>query len=124
MLTMNYREIKEFARELRNYPTPEEKILWNFLRNKKLEGRKFLRQHPIIFEGNNNDYVFFIPDFYCHSENLAIELDGKIHLKRKLKDIKKDEILNSKGIRVLRIKNEEMNNIDKVLKKIQDLFIS
>ena len=30
MLTMNYREIKEFARELRNYPTPEEKILWNF----------------------------------------------------------------------------------------------
>ena len=121
---MNYREIKELARKLRNNPTTEESALWEFLRNKKLEGRKFLRQHPIIFEEKNSDCCFFIPDFYCYSENIAIELDGKIHLKRKWEDKRRDEILNSKGIQVLRIKNEEMNNIALVLKKIKDLFKS
>jgi len=44
--------------------------LWNILKSKKLEGRKFRRQHSI---GS------FIVDFCCPSEKLIVELDGAPH---------------------------------------------
>jgi len=65
---------------------------------------------------------YYIPDFYCSAEKLAIELDGKIHEFRKEKDRRKDEILNAKGIYVLRIKNTELEDINSVLDKIQSCF--
>ena len=64
---------KEFARNLRKESTPEEKIVWEALRNKKFLGLKFRRQH--VLKG-------FVVDFYCHSLNLAIEIDGGIHQKQ------------------------------------------
>ncbi|XGB40657.1 MAG: DUF559 domain-containing protein [Cyanobacteria bacterium LVE1205-1] len=39
--------MQEVARQLRRESTPSEAILWEALRNRKLEGRKFRRQHPI-----------------------------------------------------------------------------
>lgn len=51
--------LKELARKMRKNSTKAEKVLWQHLRNKKLEGRIFRRQHPIDI---------FIVDFYCHSE--------------------------------------------------------
>ncbi len=47
---MNRKQIIELARELRKNQTPEEKLLWQFLRNRKLKGVKFLRQHPIAYQ--------------------------------------------------------------------------
>ena len=116
---MKYPEIKARATELRKNPTSAEKLLWLNLRKQKLIGKKFLRQHPIIYESRNNEHFFFIPDFYCASAKLAVELDGKIHDKTVDKDINRDTILNSMGIRVLRIKNEDLKDLDTVIEKIK-----
>jgi very-short-patch-repair endonuclease len=56
---MHYLKIKELAAEFRKDPTEAEQYLWTFLRKRKLSGKKFLRQHPIIYE--------------------VIELDGGVH---------------------------------------------
>lgn len=60
----------EFARHHRENTTQTEEILWEVLRDKKLEGNKFRRQHLI---------AGYILDFYCHKFKLAIEIDGGYH---------------------------------------------
>jgi len=119
---MKYQEIKKLARRLRLNPTPAERLLWSYISNRKVEGRKFLRQHPIIYDSNRNEHFFFIPDFYCRSELLIIELDGPIHNKQITQDRKRDAILKSKNYRILRIQNEELINIALVLEKIKNEF--
>jgi len=74
-----YKTIKQLAKELRKNQTEAEEMLWQKLRNRKLYGYKFLRQHPIIHSGFINKLYFFIADFYCAEKELVIELDGKIH---------------------------------------------
>jgi very-short-patch-repair endonuclease len=64
------KEIKARARELRKVMTPAEKMLWQQLRGRGLNGLKFRRQHPL---GN------LIVDFYCAEHRLVIEVDGGIH---------------------------------------------
>lgn len=119
---MKYPEIKEITRKLRNNPTPSEVKLWKNLRRRQLGGRKFLRQHAIIHDSIGNEHFFYVPDFYCSKEKLAIELDGKIHYLTKERDFKRDEILNDLGIKVCRIKNEDLKDIDNVLTKIKNEF--
>jgi len=116
---MKYPEIKEIVKKLRNNPTQEEKMLWEELKNKKLAGEKFLRQHPIFYDRNMIDHRFFVADFYCARKKLVIELDGKIHEYQKERDNWRDEIIESKGIKIIRIKNEELKEIDSVLNKIK-----
>jgi very-short-patch-repair endonuclease len=55
---------------------------------------------------------------------LIIELDGPIHNSQKEYDKRRDEILISKGYRILRIENDELENIDLVLEKIKSQFIN
>ncbi len=74
-----YKTIKQLARGLRKDQTKTEERLWQALRNRKLDGYKFLRQHPIVHGGCMNKPDFFIIDFYCAEKGLVIELDGKIH---------------------------------------------
>ena len=121
---MKWIEIKEIATRLRNEPTEAESLLWKEIRNRKLKGRKFLRQHPIIYDANRdkNDFFFFIPDFYCASEKLIIELDGPIHDFQKEKDYRRELILTSHDLRMLRIRNEELGNIEKVKRRITEMF--
>ena len=45
-----------YSKENRKQPTQAEKVLWQHLRNRRLNGFKFRRQHPV------SD---FIADFYC-----------------------------------------------------------
>ena len=100
------------AKSLRQNETPAEKILWQYLRNRQLNGMKFRRQHPI------DKYVL---DFYCHECKLAIELDGNIHDEKmnKLYDEVRTADLNDEGIHVIRFRNEEvLNDVTAVLKKI------
>ena len=106
---MKYYEIKKIARRLRSQQTPAEKTLWNYIRERKLMGRKFLRQHPIIYESKRNNHFFYIPDFYCMKEKLVIELDGPVHDYQKERDFRRDQILRSQNLKVLRIKNEELH---------------
>ena len=119
---MKYSDIKELKQKLRNGATPSEQVLWQHIRRRQLRGRKFLRQHAIVYDSNGSEYFFFIPDFYCKDEQLAIELDGKIHDFQKTKDQNRDEVIQDMGITVLRIKNEELSDVNKVLEKIINHF--
>ena len=112
----------ELARKLRMNQTPAEVILWNRLRNRKLVGRKFLRQHPIFFQYGNHD-AFFIADFYCHEHRLVLEVDGKRHDYQKNYDAFKTHIINALGINVMRFKNDEIeSNIEGVLIRLREIL--
>lgn len=102
------------ARLLRSKMTAAEKILWNYLQNKRFEGYKFRRQHPLHL---------FIVDFYCHELGLIIEVDGAYHevKKQKEQDDKRTELLKFQGLTVRRFTNEEVaTDIDNVLTKIKE----
>lgn len=113
------KSITQYARELRKNQTDEENILWQHLRKRKLGGFKFNRQFPIVY-GNylNGKPNFFIVDFYCFEKKLAIEVDGKIHDFQKEYDKERERIIKNLGVKILRFKNEELNNISEVLDKI------
>jgi very-short-patch-repair endonuclease len=91
------RKMIEIAREFRKESTPGEKIMWNALRGKKLDGIKFRRQQPI---------GYFVVDFYSSAYRLVVEVDGPIHESQKEADAARQEILVILGLNVLRIKTE------------------
>ncbi len=105
-----WEKLKPLAREMRHEPTPEEDLLWQRLRNRKILGLKFRRQHTIDR---------FILDFYCSEASLAIEVEGIIHQYTQEQDAIRKEYLESVGLRVLRFSNEEVKtNLDDVVEKI------
>jgi very-short-patch-repair endonuclease len=109
---------KNICRELRKNSTTAENLMWSELRNHKLGGLKFYRQFPIFYDLEGKE-SFFVADFYCHENSLIVELDGETHLYRIKEDTERTKILNHLGLKVVRIKNEEvMNNIEFVLGKI------
>ncbi|MFW6211092.1 MAG: endonuclease domain-containing protein, partial [bacterium] len=98
------------SKELRKNSTDAENKLWNALKAKRFMGLKFRRQQQV---GG------YIADFYCTEKKLIIELDGGQHA-NSISDEKRDEFMESKGIRVLRIWNNEiMNNIEGVMEHIK-----
>ena len=103
------------ARHLRDNPTEAENILWRKL-NRKQQGVKFRRQHPI--------YVY-IADFYCHEKKLVIEVDGDYHLKLDQREYDKlrSEDIKEFGIEVIRFKNERvLEGIDEVIIEIEEII--
>jgi leucyl-tRNA synthetase len=115
---LDFGEIEKHSQELRQNMTESEKLLWAKIKNRKLAGFKFIRQHPIIYKGDLIRLNYFIADFYCNEKKLVIELDGPIHEATKEYDEFRDSELENLGIKVLRIKNEELANINEVLQKI------
>lgn len=93
----NRKSLKLFRSSLRNNSTSAEAVLWDMLKSKNIDGRKFRRQHSI---GN------YIVDFYCASEKLVIELDGNPHGEyyKIEEDKKRDQYLESLGFSILRYK--------------------
>src|SRR5262245_61802138 len=91
------RKMVEIAREFRKEPTAGEKILWEALRGKKLDGIKFRRQQPI---------GYFIVDFYASAFRLVVEVDGPIHDQQIEIDQARQDILEELGLVVFRIKTE------------------
>jgi very-short-patch-repair endonuclease len=83
------------ARRLRREMSLPEVMLWQILRRQP-GGIKFRRQHPI------GQYVL---DFYVLNLKLAIEVDGASHDMgdRPERDDLRDQWLESRGIRVIRI---------------------
>jgi very-short-patch-repair endonuclease len=114
-----FKNITQLARDLRKRQTESEKILWQELRNRNLDRFKFLRQHPIVYAGTAKRPLFFIVDFYCAERALVIEVDGGIHEHKKEEDYQRDLILGSMGLVVVRIKNEELGNMEEVKTKIR-----
>ncbi len=107
----------EFSKELRQRHTKPEEIIWELLRNRKLNGLKFRRQHPILN---------YIADFYCHEIKLVIEIDGKIHNSQENKDYdnERNKELKEEGVTTLRFSNEEvLNELPNVLKKLKNFII-
>jgi very-short-patch-repair endonuclease len=108
------KEIRERAKKLRKNSTKAEELLWEVLRNEKLSGLKFRRQHPV---------ENYIVDFYCHSQKLAIEVDGPVHDYEWSEeyDIKREQVLKSLDIKVIRFKNEEvLKDLNFVINKIKE----
>jgi adenine specific DNA methylase Mod/very-short-patch-repair endonuclease len=104
--------IKLFAREMRHAPTDAEQRLWYFLRDRRLGGYKFRRQHPV---GN------YIADFACIEGRLIVELDGGQHAEifQQEKDEVKTAFFTERGFRVLRFWNHQvLNDTQAVLEEI------
>ena len=109
-------KLYQYGRELRHESTEAEKLLWAELRNRKLNGLKFRRQHPLDK---------FIVDFYCNEKKLVVELDGGVHNEKinKEYDEARTAMLAGLNIIVLRFKNEDViNNMKEVLRKISDVI--
>ena len=88
------------ARTLRKNMTKEERHLWyDFLRDYPI---KFLRQKIL---GK------YIVDFYSAEAKLIVELDGSQHYEESgiSKDAERSAYLESYGLKVLRIPNNEVN---------------
>jgi ATP-dependent DNA helicase RecG len=106
-----YKLLKELQVKNKNQPTEAESVLWECLRNKKLE-YKFRRQH-IIDE--------FIVDFVNLEKNLIIEVDGGYHntIEQKEADELRTQILREIGFKVIRFTNEQIiGDLDNVLSHI------
>ena len=94
--------------------------MWKQLRNRKLHGYKFLRQHPILVSRDNGKTSFYIADFYCSEKKLVVEIDGSVHALQIEYDKARDIIMNEMELTVLRITNDEVEkNVFEVLKRIK-----
>ncbi len=99
------------ARLLRQRATPAEAALWEALRNRRLAGLRFRRQHKIIG---------FIVDFCCPKKNLVVEVDGPIHAAQRESDAARDALLRATGYQVLHVTNDAvLENLAAVLTTIR-----
>jgi len=102
--------IINLARDFRKKPTKYEDFMWNILRRNQLNWIKFRRQHP---------FWRYIADFYSDELKLVIELDWKIHEETKEYDKIRDEFIKQYKVRIIRIKNQELEkDLKLVIQKI------
>jgi len=105
--------LKERRHELRRNLTPAEALLWSNLKESKLDGKKFRRQHGI---------GPYIVDFYCPECRLIVELDGAGHqdVLRVERDIQRTLFFEKLGMRVIRFENKHVfEDIELVLNAIR-----
>ena len=106
---MTKKRLTPIARKLRRNSTDAENRLWYYLRGRRFEGAKFLRQFPI---GG------FVADFACREAQVAIELDGGQHTPEA--DAPRTEIIEAFGYRILRFwNNDVLTNTEGVLDVIR-----
>ena len=89
------------ARSLRGASTDAERALWHELRDRRLAGCKFRRQHPI---------GPYLADFACLEAKLVIELDGGQHFEppQAEADARRTAALAALGYTVLRFSNRQV----------------
>jgi very-short-patch-repair endonuclease len=106
------RSLASAARDLRQWQTSAEDVLWFYLRNRRLGGLKFRRQHPI---------GPFIADFCCYERRLIVELDGSVHDLTIEQDIERSHYLNARSFEVIRFRNAEVfEDLGNVLRRIEE----
>ena len=98
---LNDPRLRERRRALRANSTPAEQKMWRIVRDRRLGGFKFRRQHGI---------GPFVLDFYCSEVKLAVELNGSVHDNpaRAEYDGERQEYLAALGLRVVRFSNGEV----------------
>ena len=102
-----YERACELCKEL----APAEGKLWAYLREDKLNGVSFRRQHAI---GN------FIVDFVSVKRKLIVELDGSQHLEQAEYDAERSKYFESLGYKVIRFWNGQVENeIEGVVRAIE-----
>ena len=89
------------ARALRRDDTQAERKLWEAVRNRRLNGFKFVRQLVI---------GPYIADFACRECKLVVEIDGATHGTdaQVNHDGRRSAYLNEQGYRVLRFWNDDI----------------
>ena len=105
--------LTKVAKLLRKNSTIGERILWFHLRNRKVDGIKFKRQHPI---GR------YVADFVCTDKKIVVEVDGSSHFNDKVKerDMKRQDWLEQNGYVVLRFWDHQVTkNVLGVLESIR-----
>jgi very-short-patch-repair endonuclease len=103
---------RDQVRRLRRNATETEKILWERLRDRRLQGLKFMRQWPI---------GPFVADFCCRDRRVVVEVDGEGHSTAQgvARDRERDDYLRGQSYIVLRFTNEEvLSDLEAVLRKI------
>jgi very-short-patch-repair endonuclease len=101
------------ARDLRRDLTMAERRAWTLLRNRRMLGLKFRRQHVI---------AGFIVDFYCAELRLVLEIDGTGHSGSAQSDYDAARTANleARGLRVIRIRNDALRE-DALRSLLEDL---
>jgi very-short-patch-repair endonuclease len=97
---------------MRHVPTDAEAKMWLFLRDRRLAGWRFRRQHFVA------DHIL---DFYCPEGRLAVELDGGGHADddKIAADARRTAALQERGIRLLRFWHDQaLRDTDTVLEMI------
>jgi len=113
---LNPKRTKKTRQYLRNNMTKWEVRLWNDLKGKKMFGFKIRRQYGI------DNYII---DFYCPKLKLAIELHGEVHYysNKMESDIRKDQHLAEAGIKLIRLKNEDLaEDYESIVIYLEDKF--
>ncbi len=95
------KNLTPLAKQLRKAGVLSEVLLWNEIKNKKLNGLNFDRQKII------GDYIV---DFFCASLGVVIEVDGGSHDCKIEEDKQRDEFLTSLGLKVIRILDKDVKN--------------
>ena len=96
---MNDPRLIEFARQMRAAPAPTEALAWRLLRRRQCGGFYFRRQHPI---------PPCIADCFCATAKLVVEVDGDSHAGQEENDRRREQFLESRGLRVLRFWNSKV----------------
>ena len=93
------KQLVPFAKQLRKEMTKEERHLWY----------DFLRDYPIRFS-RQKILGKYIADFYSAEAKIVIELDGSQHYETENteKDAERTTFLESYGLRIIRIPNNEI----------------
>ena len=113
MSDFNPKYTEEYRKELRNFSTTSEWILWEYLCRRQIEGVKFRRQFGV---------GPFIADFFSFELLLAIEVDGDIHLSEQAQryDKERENFFLDYGVITIRFTNDEIRgNIPKVVEQIR-----
>ena len=113
----NRKGLKSYRSSLRSRSTSAEAALWNILKSRNLDGRKFRRQYTI------DNYIV---DFCCPSEKLIIELDGAPHgeYHRIHEDENRDKYFESLGFTIIRFENRVVFQEPEFLKNEIRKFIN
>ncbi|MDP2330904.1 MAG: DUF559 domain-containing protein [Reyranella sp.] len=102
------------ARVLRRDGSRAERVCWELLRDRRLSGIKFRRQHPI---GR------YVADFACISRRLVIEVDGGHHAYQVEADARRSAAMEQEGWRVLRFwASEVVQNPEGIWAAIQGVL--
>ena len=105
-----------YALHLAKHMTRAEALFWSRLKKRqKIWEHQFLPQQ--VVQG-------YIPDFYCESLKLAVEIDGKVHDR---KDVKRNDRLRTRrlkkvGVTVVRFRNADVfTHVHRLLDLLEDV---